>query len=84
MNDKERLLHDVRIAFFKRTEANLFLDTHPEDREALRYFRDADREFREAKDDYERRFGPLCPGGESVRDGKFIWIAAPWPWQGEA
>ncbi|MBO4406938.1 MAG: spore coat protein CotJB [Clostridia bacterium] len=84
MNDKERLLAAFRIAFFKRTEANLFLDTHPEDREALRYFRDADRELLEAKEAYERRFGPLSPDGESVRDGKFIWIAAPWPWQGEA
>ena len=42
------------------------------------------RELLEAKEAYERRFGPLSPDGESVRDGKFIWIAAPWPWQGEA
>ena len=82
MNDKERLLNQVRIAFFKATEASLFLDTHPTDPKALAYMECACREFEEAKAAYAEYCGPLtfCDG---VGKECWNWISSPWPWQME-
>ena len=82
MNDKERLLCRLRVAFFKVTEAGLFLDTHPTDSKALHYMENACREFEEAKAAYAEACAPLtlC---DSVGPDCWTWIASPWPWQME-
>ncbi|MBR5867889.1 MAG: spore coat protein CotJB [Clostridia bacterium] len=82
MNDKERLLNQVRIAFFKVTEASLFLDTHPTDPKALSYMECACREFEESKAAYTEYCGPLTLCDGIGKDG-WNWISAPWPWQME-
>lgn len=82
MNDKERMLHRVRIAFFKMTEAALYLDTHPNDSQALTYMEAASMEFEEAKGAYAKTYSPLtlCDG---ISKDSWAWTASPWPWQME-
>ena len=38
MNERERALRNVQITTFALVEANLFLDSHPEDPAAIEYF----------------------------------------------
>ena len=39
MNERKTLLKRLQIADFVLKEVHLFLDTHPENREALEYFK---------------------------------------------
>ena len=80
--NREKMLMDVRIAYFKMVESNLYLDTHPACRHAAAYFQDAQTEFEKALAAYEEAFGPLMV---TAAGGKpWNWIETPWPWQSGA
>ena len=57
--DKELLMRQIMEAGFAMDDVVLFLDTHPENQDALRYY----KVVRDMRDQsmaaYERRFGPL-------------------------
>ena len=83
MTPRERALYDVQAHAFAAKEWQLFLDTHPRSREALRALSSQTNEAREAARRYEERFGPLTV--ESAAEGdRYRWIENPWPWEGEA
>ena len=78
MNGNE-LMRKVQIAQFSVTEANLYLDTHPYDCEALaalEYYSDM---LAEAIEKYESECGPLI--AESSTEVPFEWVKAPFPWE---
>jgi spore coat protein JB len=61
----------------------MFLDTHPNDTEAL-----AKREMYRKKlemliKEYENEYGPLTLSADFGNDG-FDWVNDPWPWEKEA
>lgn len=59
-------------------ELGIYLDTHPQDTEALALFRQYTAMEKAARAAYEDRFGPLtqsAAGGDSYR-----WLQEPWPW----
>ena len=59
-------------------ELGIYLDTHPQDAEALALFRQYTAMEKAARAAYEDRFGPLtqsAAGGDSYR-----WLQEPWPW----
>ena len=82
MNSREKALYEVQIAGFALDEANLFLDTHPQDPEALAAMREYQRQYREAVAVYENQFGPLT-ASSSYTDECWAWIKNPWPWDME-
>ena len=82
MNAKEKLLADIRALSFALVEVNLFLDSHPEDSEALAYFRRVRDELRALTAAYENAHGPLTVMGATAK-GSWDWVAAPWPWESE-
>lgn len=53
---------------FALVEANLFLDSHPDDQEALKYYSKYAGLLQEAKAAYEKQFGSLTPGCRRRRD----------------
>ncbi len=61
-------------------ELNLYLDTHPDDCEALEEFRKCRSEFLRLKDEYV-----ACGGTWTVTDSgcgdRWDWIDSPWPWE---
>lgn len=69
---------------FAVDEAKLYLDTHPDDEEALAYY----RTMREARMDsvraYEQQFGPLTADGVENSADYWTWVNDPWPWEGGA
>lgn len=81
MSERSRLLANVRMLGFAATDAALFLDTHPDDPQALAYFRKQQSALSSARSAFERKFGPLMQ--ETQTDERvWNWIDGPWPWEG--
>lgn len=59
----------------------LFLDTHPEDQEALNYYHENNSVRKQLLNEYSELFGPLTM--DTVNDtGRWTWVDNPWPWEG--
>lgn len=71
MSEREKLLGRVRMYDFALVEVIEYLDCHPHNEAALKYY----REMRAA-------FGPLTAREVDVRGGQWNWIDDPWPWEG--
>lgn len=82
MKAKDKLLADIRALSFAVVETNLFLDNHPENSEALAYFRRVRDELQALTAAYEKEYGPLTVMGATAT-GTWDWIATPWPWERE-
>lgn len=78
---RERLMKRITLAGFAMTDTNLYLDTHPGDAEAIRYFNEQSRIYNEALGEYSRRFGPLTVAHAHHSDRRWEWINQPWPWE---
>lgn len=64
-------------------EALLFLDTHPEDQEALQFFREHNRKRSHALKIYAQMYGPLTIStANETACGSWEWMNQPWPWEG--
>ncbi len=74
--NKEKLLKRVSALGFALQEYRLFLDTHPNDREALELYNSYEKKLAAAKEEFERQFGPLTLNGINSDD----WLKDPWPW----
>ena len=68
-----------RLAFALQ-ELALYLDTHPEDHEALELYRSYQRMYRDAAEKYARTCGPLTHR-QAVSDKRYTWMCDPWPWE---
>ncbi len=79
MNEKAKLLKRVQICDFVLLEMNEFLDTHPNDKEALAYFHKYKKMAEDARRDYTRQFGPLT-ANDVENTSTWDWIQDPWPW----
>ena len=76
----EALMKQINEASFAVDEAVLFLDTHPENQDALRYYQ-AVRDMRnQAIAAYESQFGPLRYA--DVTSSSWDWVTEKWPWEG--
>ncbi len=83
MNEREKLLKRVQMFDFILTELNLFLDTHPDNAEALDYFEQYQYLKNQAVTQFENKYGPLR--AEDFNGDKFFnWVKGPWPWESEA
>lgn len=81
MSDRKNLLTRVQTLGFAATDAALFLDTHPDDRQALAYFRKQQSALQTARSAFERKYGPLMQETQAD-DNAWNWIDGPWPWEG--
>ena len=78
-----KLKKTVQELGFSLIETNLYLDSHPCCQEALEYFHTLQKQYVEAKENYEQSCGPLTSFA-SHGDGCFGWVQTPWPWELEA
>ncbi len=77
-SDREAKLFNVMQYSFAINDLNLWLDLHPDDRNALIFFKELVKEEKEAKKEYMTMYGPLTVN--KVTGDKFDWIDSPWPW----
>lgn len=74
-------LAELQALEFVVLELGTYLDTHPNDAEALQMFQQFAAMERSARAKYEERFGPLT---RDVSAGEnFQWLNGPWPWNYE-
>lgn len=62
-------------------ELTLYLDTHPEDKTALRLLRKHLDIREELKEAVQNESGPLTNYDHDTRDWR--WVKGPWPWEKE-
>ncbi len=74
-----RLINELSFAV---TDLNLFLDTHPNDEEALKTFTMLAAALKSYAHDYAHKFGTLY-ATDATDETPFEWVAADnkWPWQ---
>lgn len=82
MTDMQKALLRVQTAGFALDEAVLFLDTHPEDRQALDYYHKILEEYNAAVAMYVNDFGPLEATQVKSRD-RWTWVDGCMPWEEE-
>ncbi len=77
-NDREAKLLNVMQYSFAINDMNLYLDMHPENKEALKLLEEFIKEEKKAKNEYIMHYGPLeiC----DTKGDKFEWIDSPWSW----
>ena len=76
---REELMDKIHALSFAMTEAQLFLDTHPDCHAALDYFRNLRDELSLLTTEYQNKYGPLF--ADMTVGDKWAWIDGPWPWQ---
>lgn len=81
MTSKEKKMQAVREAAFALIDIGLYLDSHPDDKNALDYFNKYQQINREVRCEYEETYGPITVSGVNTCDG-WTWTQDPWPWEG--
>lgn len=72
-------LGELMALGFVTHELGLYLDTHPEDGEALQLFTDYVQLMRQGRETFVARYGPLQQTQVTGENG-YDWLADPWPW----
>lgn len=81
---KDKLMRQIQELQFSCLDLNLYLDTHPECKEALVYYNQLAMMLDKCKKMYEMQFGPLTNHGGSTSQFPWQWVESPWPWEREA
>lgn len=79
--NRRQMLEWVMMLGFCAFDMQLYLDTHPCDREALAYYRECIDMYKQAKEKFESNFGPL-QASSSMDEENWAWADMPLPWEG--
>ncbi len=79
-NEKDEMLLNIGEYSFMMHDLNLYLDVHPNDKEALNSFIMYRNKVNELITKYERKYGPLCVKGIIDNNVPFAWVNKMWPW----
>ena len=80
-SDKAQMLRYIQELGFAIDDVVLYLDTHPTDEEALKYYEKYKKKNREAVKEYTKYYGPLTNENVNV-ENCWSWVEGPWPWEG--
>ena len=75
-------LRRLQMIDFALQEAALFLNSHPDDENALQYYKKFQQFRKQAACDYQECFGPLTNRDNNANTWQYI--DGPWPWESEA
>jgi len=79
---RKQMLDWVDMVSFAVTEANLYLDTHPNDPAALSYFQEYSQLRNQALENFASMYGPLTVDTAIGSQKQWEWVNRPWPWEG--
>ncbi len=81
-NECRFLLKKIQEIEFTTLELNLYLNTHPDDGNALEQYNRMHTELCALKRQYEEQYGPLLNYGFGTNKSKtWLWAVQPWPWE---
>lgn len=78
---QQQLLNWINMISFTLVDAQLYLDTHSDDQEALEYFNHFHKLRLEALEEYSRRFTPLTIDSIADNEQEWRWVQDKWPWE---
>lgn len=78
---RKQLLSIITLTGFAALDSGMYLDTHPDDREALCYFHENMHRYNEAMAEYAKSFGPLTLSHATHNREYWDWVNQPWPWE---
>jgi spore coat protein JB len=82
-NEQEALMLRIQQFGFAAHELKLFLDTHPNDKEAVELFLKYREEEKRLTEEYEKQFRPIGLGSAPLDRLPWLWAATDWPWEKE-
>lgn len=71
---------ELQAAGFALQELALYLDTHPDDKEALALYRTYQKLYNKGMTEYSEKYSPLNHK-TPVNDETYTWLNDPWPWE---
>jgi spore coat protein JB len=79
--EQKALMKKLQELGFMLVELNLYLDNHPDCRDARLLYNKYSAEMAATREEYFEKYGPtmnfgVCPAGDS-----FSWVNSPWPWE---
>ena len=80
-NDRDELYEKIGMLDFALVDLGLYLDTHPEDQEALEYFTHFAKNLEMLRKEYTMKYGPLRM--KDMANGswdQWKWSTDPMPW----
>lgn len=77
----EDLLMKIQELQFVAVDLNLYLDNHPQNKNAITDYNTVARELTNMKKLYESQNGPFCNFGCSESQSPWQWVNEPWPWE---
>lgn len=80
---REQLFDWIHMISFAVVETALYLDTHPCDMEALKFYDECVEMRNHAMKEYSAQYEPLTLDLAGDNDNKWRWVMSPWPWEGK-
>ena len=77
---KNDLYRKIQELDFVKTEIELFLDTHPDSRVAMDYYKETLAALDSYMTKYQAEYGPIH-ATSGVMSDRWAWVDMPWPWQ---
>ena len=74
------MIRELSALAFALYDLQLFLDTHPNDVNAITLYNQYRQKYLALVAEYERRYGPLT-ALNGAADNQWKWIRSPWPWE---
>ena len=81
MMNRKQLLRRLQVLDFAIQETALFLNSHPDDQQAMQYYQTALKEREMVAKEYEQLCGPLT-NRQNLSDS-WEYSKGPWPWEME-
>jgi spore coat protein JB len=75
------LMEQLQAVDFALVELQLYLDTHPNDTQAINQFNELAEARHQLRCQVEQYYGPLQQYGNSYSGYPWGWNDGPWPWQ---
>jgi spore coat protein JB len=82
MSEREALLKRISILNFSIDDLGLYLDSHPNDKTAIKLYNDFVPKYKALVAEYESKYGPLSTDTVD-KNNMWAWIKDPWPWDYE-
>ena len=80
VSERKKLMKEIMEYDFALQELILFLDTHPNDCNALELYTVMQEKSKNAKRLYQNTYGPLTANQVDAKN-TWTWIQGPWPWE---
>ena len=80
ITEKNDLYRKIQELSFVKAEIELFLDTHPDSRVAMDYYKETLAALDSYMTKYQAEYGPIHATAGIMAD-RWAWVDMPWPWQ---